>query len=660
MSPGTAPAPPTRLRHEPSLDGIRAVAVLAVMLFHGGVERATGGFIGVDVFLALSGFLITTLLLEEITATGRIAVKEFWLRRARRLLPALVVLLIAVAAFGAFVARGDEALGLRGDLLGSLFYVQNWRLVFSGQGYFAQFGSPSPLRHMWSLAIEEQWYLVWPLVFLGIVKATKRNVHLITVTVLALAAGSAGLMALLAHHGGDHSRAYYGTDTRAQALLIGAALAVTFGQRFDRVTKPFTWIAQALAVGGAAFLAWFVIGQSDSWSILYRGGFTLIAVAAAALIVGAMTPGPVRWVLRLPPLPAIGRISYGLYLWHWPVYVFLSPARTGLEGDRLLLLRLGASFVPALLSYFLVEQPIRQQRVRWVRHRALWIPVTSAVTAVAILALAGGGAAAKPRPKTVDIAAFAARLNAPAPPGATRVLLLGDSIAVTLGYWLPDALRRRIWLRGTAEVGCGILAGQPVSRGVAGEPQDRCRAQLDQDRTEVAKSRPQLAVLLTGGWEVFDQNLDGRRVAAGTPDMESALDAALDRIRETVTAGGARFVILTTPCFSPAQRILGEFGEADRADPSRVQFLNGVWRRYAATRPDVTVIDLDARVCPDGRYADTLHGVTMRTDGVHFTQGGSVQVWKWLAPELTRIARSATRRTPVAGAVTTTTSRPTR
>lgn len=654
MSTGTAAESPTRLRHQPSLDGIRAVAVLAVMLFHGGVGRATGGFIGVDMFLVLSGFLITTLLLEEITATGRIAVKEFWLRRARRLLPALVLVLLAVAVFGAFVASDEEALGLRGDLLGSLFYVQNWRLVFSGQGYFAQFGSPSPLRHMWSLAIEEQWYLIWPLVFLGIVKLARRNVHLITVMVLTLAAASAVLMAVLANHGGDHTRAYYGTDTRAQALLIGAALAVTFGRRFDRVSRAFTWIAQALAIAGAGFLAWFITGQSDTWSLLYRGGFALIAVAAAALIVGAMTPGPVRWVLALQPLPAIGRISYGLYLWHWPVYVFLSPERTGLTGNRLLLLRLVASFVPALLSYFFVEQPIRQQRVGWVRHRVLWIPITSAVTALAILALASSGAAAESRMTTADIEAFAARLNAPAPKGATRMLLLGDSIAVTLGYWLPEAMRKDLWIRGTARVGCGLLTGRPVSRGVVGESQDDCGEQIAADAAEVKKSRPEIAVLLTGGWEVFDRDVRGRRLKSGGPEMEAALVAALDRVRETVTADGAKFVILTTPCFSPAQRILGEFGEVDRADPARVRFLNDVWRRYGEAHPDVTVVDLDARVCPGGKFAETLDGVKMRTDGVHFTQRGSAQVWQWLEPELIRIARAA----PGAPPATSTTSVP--
>src|SRR6478609_10027156 len=234
--PTTAPAPATTaapktagpLAHQPALDGVRALAVIAVIMFHAGNTYATAGFIGVDVFLVLSGFLITLLLLRELRTSGRVAFGAFWMRRARRLLPALILVLLAVALFGAFVATDDEALGLRGDLLGSLFYVQNWRFVLSGASYFTQFGSPSPLRHMWSLAIEEQWYLVWPLLLFGIMKVTRKNLRLVMAIILVLAAGSALLMAALYHQGGDASRAYYGTDTRAQALLIGAALAVLF------------------------------------------------------------------------------------------------------------------------------------------------------------------------------------------------------------------------------------------------------------------------------------------------------------------------------------------------------------------------------------------------------------------------------------------------
>ena len=301
------------------------------------------------------------------------------MRRARRLLPALILVLVAVAIFGAFVATDDEALGLRGDLLGSLFYVQNWRFVLSGASYFTQFGSPSPLRHLWSLAIEEQWYLVWPLMLFGIMALTRRNLRAVTAVILALAAGSALLMAALYHQGGDASRAYYGTDTRAQALLVGAALAVLFTMRSapqNRSRRARSRCAARSARSSSRGSS--SRSRSDGRRSTAAGSRSWRSRRPRSS--GHDRRGPVRTVLSVPPLPAIGLISYGLYLWHWPIYVWLSPDRTGLAGHRLLALRLVVTSAVAILSFRLVERPIREQRVSWIRGRAAWIPITSVVT----------------------------------------------------------------------------------------------------------------------------------------------------------------------------------------------------------------------------------------------------------------------------------------
>ena len=442
------------------------------------------------------------------------------MRRARRLLPALILVLLAVALFGAFVATDDEALGLRGDLLGSLFYVQNWRFVLSGASYFTQFGSPSPLRHMWSLAIEEQWYLVWPLMLFGIMALTRRNLRAVTAIILALAAGSALLMAALYHQGGDASRAYYGTDTRAQALLVGAALAVLFTMRIGAADAcRDASCSRCSARSASSFLAWVVVEQSERWTTLYRGGFSLVALASAALIAGAMTRGPVRSVLAIQPLPAIGLISYGLYLWHWPIFVWLSPDRTGLEGHRLLALRLVVTLAVSIASFFLVERPIREQRLSWVRGRALWIPITSAVTAGALLLLTASGAAARPRPNLSAVEQFTRILNAPPPPGSTRVLLAGDSIAVTLGFdAVRPSQRKDIWLRGVARVGCGLLTGTPVSGDTPGQSQEECHDWPQKYAKGVQRVQAaDVSLLLIGGWEVFDREIDGTTVRVGTP-----------------------------------------------------------------------------------------------------------------------------------------------
>ncbi len=645
MSTGPPAESAAPFTHQKSLDGIRALAVLAVMFFHAGSSFAHAGFLGVDVFLVLSGFLITFLLLREISASGRVGFRAFWLRRARRLLPALVLVLLSVAAFGAFIATDDEALGLRGDLLGSLFYVQNWRFIFSGQSYFAQFGSPSPLRHMWSLAIEEQWYLVWPLVFAGIVTIARSRLRVIGTIIVGLAIGSAALMALL-HQPGDATRAYYGTDTRAQALLIGSALAVAISARRTPRTRIARFLVQAAGVGGLAFLVWVVVAKSESWPALYRGGFSIVAVAAAATIAAAMTRGPIRSFLSLPPLPAIGLISYGLYLWHWPIYVVLSPTRTGLDGNDLLAARLAVTLAVSVVSYLLIERPIREQRFSWVRNRAAWVPASAVLTAIAIAALTAGGAAARSRPDDAALVREFLRIaNQPPRPGATRVLLVGDSIAFTLGnVGLPSHLQDNVWVRGAQHIGCGLYGGTPFSDGVAGKNQAECTDWPEKWAKAVRTDKPDVAAILVGAWEVFDRQVDGRVLTVGTPAMEQSLRDQLDRARTVLTADGAQLAILTTPCFATVQRDLGQWGEVERSDPSRVQWLNAVWRRYAADHPtDVHIVDLERHACPEGTSPATIDGITMRTDGAHFTDAGAKLMWEWLAPRLHRISTDARR-----------------
>jgi peptidoglycan/LPS O-acetylase OafA/YrhL len=207
--------PETRLRYMPALDGLRAVAVAGVLLYHGDVTWARGGYLGVDAFFVLSGFLITTLLLAEWRTNGAIDLVDFWRRRARRLLPALFLVLGAVALFAATWAPTDTLERLRGDAFATLGYVANWRFIWSSDSYFAQFSSPSPLQHVWSLAIEEQFYLVWPPAFLVLLRVTGGSRRAVLGITAGLAAGSALLMAVLFTPGADPSRVYYGTDTRA-------------------------------------------------------------------------------------------------------------------------------------------------------------------------------------------------------------------------------------------------------------------------------------------------------------------------------------------------------------------------------------------------------------------------------------------------------------
>jgi peptidoglycan/LPS O-acetylase OafA/YrhL len=356
----------------PGLDGLRALAVIAVLLYHAQLPWIPGGFLGVEVFFVISGYLITTLLLEERRQRGRIDLVGFWMRRARRLLPALYLLLVVTLAFAVVFLPGEVA-RLRGDAIAAFGYVTNWYLVLGEESYFEAVGRPSLLLHLWSLAVEEQFYVLWPLL---LVAGTMLFRGRMLVVVLAGAVGSALLMATLYEPNVDPSRIYYGTDTRAVGLLLGAALAFVWvpGRvRPDRHRHPgwlrrrWGWTAPLLldlvglvALGG---LIWFCHWLDQYNPFLFQGGFALVALATAVVIMVAVHPSTRLLgadLLGLHPLRWIGLRSYGIYLWHWPVFMITRPELdVPFSGWPLLILRLAATVVLADLSYRFVETPIR-------------------------------------------------------------------------------------------------------------------------------------------------------------------------------------------------------------------------------------------------------------------------------------------------------------
>jgi peptidoglycan/LPS O-acetylase OafA/YrhL len=374
---------PAGLAYQPALDGLRGVAVLAVLFFHDG--HLQGGFLGVDLFFTVSGYLITSLLLAERAATERIDLAAFWARRARRLLPALYVLVATVVLVYAAWGRPGEAEALRDHGLAAVFYVANWYSIATG-GYWDLFSAPSPFEHLWSLAIEEQFYVVWPLVAVLVLRRARRGDRALLAVAASGAAVSALLMAAFARS--DVERAYLGTDTRVASILVGAVAAVLLRQ-------PVRPLRGSAAVAVAAWVA--VAGLGVTWaridgssaSTLYRGGFLLHAIAVAVVIVEVTTrPRHVLGrVLSWRPAVIIGLASYSLYLWHWPVFVWLTPARTGLSGWTLTALRFAVAGALAAASYLLLEHPIRH-RVRGVRTVAVG-GIASAGALVAALLFVG-------------------------------------------------------------------------------------------------------------------------------------------------------------------------------------------------------------------------------------------------------------------------------
>ena len=458
------------------LDGLRAVAVLAVIAYHLNFGWAQGGLLGVQVFFVLSGYLITDLLMAEYGRHRGIGLKNFWIRRARRLLPALFVMLFVTVGWATLFDRTQLA-ALRSDLPAGIFYFSNWWYIFHHVSYFARFGPPSPLGHLWSLAIEEQFYLVWPLLILAGFRwlHSKRTMILVT---LGVATVSALEMALLYSSAPDFNptRIYDGTDTRAFALLIGAALAMWLPR--NRPFAPVTANARRLlnTVGGAALIGILLMywSTTEYGAFPYQGGMLLLAVLTALVIGVTIHPGSqLRNVLGWEPLRWVGERSYAIYLWHYPVIVLTTPLNASPNVFRAAL-QIAATLVIAALSWRYIEQPVRHgslgrqwQRIRdhewhWPQLRPIgWVVVGGVLANVALCVLGLVGvvsASADPSSQVTSIfsvprrhptspttttksqtGAVSTTTTAP-PPAGQDVTAIGDSIMVDAAPYLQQML----------------------------------------------------------------------------------------------------------------------------------------------------------------------------------------------------------------------------
>ena len=645
----TNAAAPTRrtLRYDPALDGLRALAVLSVMIYHGFIGWGRGGFLGVDLFFVLSGYLITTLMLLERESTGSISLGAFWYRRAKRLLPALFLVLGWVAIYAAIYAEPEQLHSLRRDALATLAYVANWNFIASGQSYFDAFSTPSPLRHMWSLAIEEQWYLLWPIAAGFGLRWFGPRRRVWPIVLVSLAVASAVAQAALAQGATDTSRAYYGTDVRAHALLLGAAMAFVMFRHRDskgRLGVDHHWVQVVGWLGGAGLAAFFVlVDDTDRW--MYNGGFFLAAIASAAIIAGTVTEGPhhvLRQLLALPPFPLIGRLSYGLYLWHWPLYVFLTPDRTGLEGYELFGVRVAASFAAAGASYVWMEQPLRRFHVT---GRRMALGALGAIGAFATAMIMATATSASPnQPIATGVAVQPESALDTSRDTATRVMVVGDSVA--FGF-VNDLTIQTISSRGfrvqnQGRIGCGVFEGDYFGENVlANADQYNCDQRLDGWERAVATTLPDITVFLIGGYELFDWELDGERYDFGTSEYDGFVEEQLSANLDVVTASSGQAVFLTVQCMEPTSNGLGDVQAGERGELDRQRHFNALLERFVAdNQAKATLIDLADYTCPDATYDDELEGVKLHRDGVHFTPEASALVWDWLATELASIAEA--------------------
>ncbi len=673
------------------LDGLRAFAVFGVMAYHGGISWMQGGFLGVTAFFALSGFLITSLLVAEWGKKDRIGLGAFWARRARRLLPALFLMLIGVALYVRFILPPGGDPGVRLDTLSTLFYVANWHFILVHSDYFATTGPKSPVLQTWSLAIEEQFYLVWPFVVLGVLAlarrwrapkeepGTTRGLGLLLGVCLAGAVASMLEMAWL-YHPGDPTRVYYGTDTRAQALLLGAALAVGMaiwrakrasvrgsGQELSQLPSSGADAPPSMRRGqdrsrragfgllglcGSALVIGLAVHFNGNDTSLYRGGFFLAGLGVVAVIASiAVHPGgAVGWVLSLPPIRYLGRISYGIYLWHWPLFLTLDSARTGLFGAELFGARVAAACVAAALSYHLVEQPIRRGGL--LRAWRSWLATPAAVAAVlaaiivaspAVLPPSLVPALGKAQIARVDnrSTATSKKLVPVKPP--IQTLLVGASVAFTAGWGLigSDAYFG-IDLHDEGILGCGIATGEPVKfeGTVAANVAGPCNGQPGVEQWPqlwqgwVDEFHPSVGILMAGRWEVIDRVHNGVWMHVGPSSADAVYDAYIEHQLELgvqiLHSKGARVIVTTAPCYDAGQQPDGQPWPEDTA--RRRDEYNKLVAEVAAMYPGVvTVFHLGRLLCPGGKFHYDFAGAQVRCpDGIHLTIDGG----EWLATRL--------------------------
>ena len=355
----------------PGLDGLRALAVAGVVLYHAGAKWLPGGFLGVDVFFALSGYLITSLLLAEFSRTGKIDLVRFYLGRARRLLPAaLLVILLSLLVVALFIP--GELASARGDAIWSTFYLNNWHQILADRSYFEAFGRPSLYQHLWSLAVEEQFYLVWPLLlWFGLTRIGRVRV---VAVIVAIALLSLVLMAILYDPHSDPSRIYYGTDTRAAQLLFGAMLAFAWplGRMTGEMGRGAGVVLDGVGVLGLLVLAWAFFGWQDYDRLVYQGGLAIVALASVAVIACLVHPRTrIGRFFGLKPFVWIGQRSYAIYLFHWPIMALSRPGIDLRWNPTLIaVLQIALTIGLSALSYTYVEMPIRRgQAWPWLRAK---------------------------------------------------------------------------------------------------------------------------------------------------------------------------------------------------------------------------------------------------------------------------------------------------
>lgn len=653
--------------YQPALDGLRALSVIAVIFYHANLAWLPGGFIGVEIFFVVSGYLITALLIGERVGTGKIGLRQFWVRRARRLLPALGAMLLATAIAVAFV-KPEFAPAFRRDIAAALLYFSNWwQIFFVTVPYFAP-ADPPILRHLWSLSVEEQWYLLWPIVF-GVVLNRKKvrlriSGSVVVLLAIAIMAGTA-----LAYRADDETRTnflYLSTLTRSTGLLCGAGLAFFWrpflARPFHGVVRFVAEAASLVAIATLGLVAAF-IGVVDAR--LYRGGLAAATIASCVLISVVVHPTPTffKRIFSIPLIVEIGRRSYGLYLWHWPIFV-LFGARDSVDS---LAVAMAVTVAVNEISYVFIEQPARSGALGMLwRNRAqlsamrrlpviaatLAVTAAIAVTSVRISGIqaidlsidTGNQDLAFVVPTTI-VTATTVALTPQVSTTTTiaklprKLVIVGDSQAHALAVNKPSGIEKTFTISDGSIDGCGVYdrgVGVGGSSGKFRRNFVHCVGFEKKWAGSATKAKADVALVVIGAWEVLDVQVNGFTFKLGTAPADTFFTTQLNRGIAALRKTGATVALLEVACMRPIDSAGGPVPALpQRADDARTGHLNELMRAIASPDEDgVYFVTGPKQWCADKTIASNT---AYRWDGVHVYRPGAKLIFETIAPAILQL-----------------------
>ena len=647
----------TRGSRNGALDGLRGLAVIAVMAYHVVPDPFTGGWLGVDIFFVLSGFLICAMLLREQERNAAIDYKRFLVRRARRLVPGLILMLLAILTAANIYESAGRRKDVAIDVMSSLFQVSNWRLILANESYFAKVSVPSPIRHTWSLGVQEQFYFIFPLLLIFLF-ARARNWKTIIIVFSAIGALSFWRMLDLYVPGTDPSRVYFGTDTRLVELLVGVIGAIWLHQRTRRAADgpsagPRGWNRSAesfigwLGLGSLLVIVYwmFTVNEFSPW--LFQGGLLVIGLLTLFMIVAATSPLPniMTKLLANKPLMVVGDQSYSLYIWHWPIIVYLIWIMPDADEWKRQVAAVVLTIVISTLSHRLVERPIHQKGLR--AYIKGFPKAGPALAIVSVLGVIVGSGLLYVTEGSSDRRSIVVRLPADGTYGLTRAELPKDTefkTVVVVGASTVLGLVERgeldktpdLYTYSAASLGCTTYDRDEVRPEGVSPDTEEC-IEFRKRWAEAVSLRNDPVVVLFLHTRLFSDFLvDGKPASPGSPEHDKVLEGIMQEFYdEAVKAGASKVAIVNLACHDRP-----DFGQVPSITRSNefetTKHINSVVAEWSEQN-DVAVFDQYSLLCEGDEYFDGVNDVELYDDGLHFSWKSAPIIWQWMAHEIRQL-----------------------